>query len=158
MSELLYYRDGDEIKGPLEMGSILAAAKAGRLSTECPLSPDKVRWAPMHEVEKMGVHWVFQSHDSRIEKPAAPSNAMTQASKSKDELVPSVSGIVDVFGWVSGLAGVVCVFLGLFGGMDSPPFWIATGMGGVFWGVMLFAASEVLKRLFEIEKNLKEKR
>jgi hypothetical protein len=141
-----YGVDGGDVHGPLPMETIRAAVSAGRLPEHAAVSRHaNGPWAPLAVVSELG----DEAFGAGGKKRAAISSAM----KTADFQQKSVTGLIEVVGFVIIAIGIGCMF-GVFVAFryDSPHVfpWIVMAISNLVSGLMFLALAEVLKRLGEI--------
>ena len=149
--EWFYGVPGEDVHGPLPIDTIRAAVAAGRLSSSVKIGRSATGpWAPLEVVSKIG----DEAFGAGGKKRAAIAASRKPAGSQKR----SVSGFIEVMGYVSIGAGLLCI-LGIFSAISS-------GDGGVFKfvvlaisnlvsGLMFLAVAEVLRHLGEISNSLR---
>lgn len=151
--EWFYGMPGEEVHGPLPIETIRAAVAAGRLSPSVGVGKSSSGpWAPLDVVSKLG----NEAFGNAGKKPAANATARKTAGTQR----PSVSGFIEVIGYLIIGVGILCIFgminAMLSGGSNVFKF-VVLGLSNLVSGLIFLAVAEVLRRIGEISNALRNR-
>ncbi len=162
MDETLYFygEPGGKASGPLGIGSIEIAVKTGRLKGDVMLSRDGGEpWRSLGDVKTSG-HDAFHANYDQAKAKAADEQSAREVQHLRERVQPtpinpaSVAGVIQIIAILStGLVffllvgAIICVSNG---DSSAAKTFFYLGLTNLFSGLMLSAASEILRRLKEI--------
>jgi hypothetical protein len=139
-TEYFYGQPGGSTSGPLALGSIIAAANAGKLGKETLVSPDgQTGWHPL----------------SDLLPKDKPERVVVTSGNGR-----TVAGFLEVIGWVQIFAGLLSIILFVIAITQASTATFLLGVsaiGNLVGGIWFLAAAELLERLRDIAQGLREK-
>jgi hypothetical protein len=151
--EWFYGEPGKEVHGPLPIETIRAAAEAGRLSESVRIGKSSSGpWAPLDVVSELG--------DEAFGAGSKKRAALAAARKAAGSQSRSVSGFIEVIGYLIIAVGIVCIFLifiAISSGRGEVFKFIILAISNLVSGLMFLAVAEVLRHLGDISSALRNR-